>query len=280
MNYKPVVARTQSNGSAGTKACNNEGEKEKKDAIDPRNKGSKVLSTKEPRVNQEKDTDVNITNNINTISLTDNAASLEDNSVDENIGHTQEEGIDYDEVFVSVARIKVIRLFLAHASFKDFVVYQIDVSACLYEKIKKEVYVCQPLRFEDPKFPNKVYKVEKALYGLHQAPKAWSTRKQMCIEFKKMMHKKFQMSSMREITFFLGLQTASTPMETHQTLLKDEKGEDVDEHLYRSMIRSLVYLTSSRPDIMFTICTCYKKQTVVANSTTEAEYVAASSCCG
>nr|GEW98562.1 putative ribonuclease H-like domain-containing protein [Tanacetum cinerariifolium] len=89
-------------------------------------------------------------------------------------GHTQKEGIDYNKVFAPVARIKAIRLFLAYASFKDFMVYQMDVkSAFLYGKIKEEVYVCQPLRFEGPDFPNKVYKVEKALYGLHQALRAW-----------------------------------------------------------------------------------------------------------
>ncbi|GJY61623.1 putative ribonuclease H-like domain-containing protein [Tanacetum coccineum] len=89
-------------------------------------------------------------------------------------GHTQEEGIDYDEVFAPVARIEAIRLFLAYASFKDFVVYQMDVkSAFLYGKIEEEVYGCQPPGFEGPHFPNKVYKVEKALYGLHQAPRAW-----------------------------------------------------------------------------------------------------------
>ncbi|GKB29628.1 putative ribonuclease H-like domain-containing protein, partial [Tanacetum coccineum] len=89
-------------------------------------------------------------------------------------GYTQEEGIDYDEVFAPVARIEAIRLFLAYASFKDFVVYQMDVkSAFLYGKIEEEVYVCQPPGFEDPEFPDKVYKVEKALYGLHQAPRAW-----------------------------------------------------------------------------------------------------------
>ncbi|GJR20566.1 putative ribonuclease H-like domain-containing protein [Tanacetum coccineum] len=88
-------------------------------------------------------------------------------------GYTQEEGIDYDEVFAPVARIEAIRLFLAYASFKDFVVYQMGVkSAFLYGKIEKEVYVYQPLGFEDPYFPNRVYKVEKALYGLHQAPRA------------------------------------------------------------------------------------------------------------
>ncbi|GKC36486.1 putative ribonuclease H-like domain-containing protein [Tanacetum coccineum] len=85
-------------------------------------------------------------------------------------GYTQEEGIDYDEVFAPVARIEAIRLFLAYASFKDFVVYQMDVkSVFLYGNIKEEVYVCQPLGFEDPDFPDKVYKVEKTLYGLHQA---------------------------------------------------------------------------------------------------------------
>ncbi|GKE54950.1 putative ribonuclease H-like domain-containing protein [Tanacetum coccineum] len=89
-------------------------------------------------------------------------------------GYTQEEGIDYDEIFAPVARIEAIRLFLAYASFKDFVVYQMDVkSAFLYGKIKEEVYVCQPPGFEDLEFPNRVYKVEKALYDLHQAPRAW-----------------------------------------------------------------------------------------------------------
>ncbi|GJW07873.1 putative ribonuclease H-like domain-containing protein [Tanacetum coccineum] len=77
-------------------------------------------------------------------------------------GYTQEEGIDYDEVFAPVARIEAIRLFLAYASFKDFVVYQMDVkSAFLYGKIKEEVYVCQPPGFEDPDFLDRVYKVEK-----------------------------------------------------------------------------------------------------------------------
>ncbi|GJR99956.1 ribonuclease H-like domain-containing protein [Tanacetum coccineum] len=72
-------------------------------------------------------------------------------------GYTQEEGIDYDEVFAPIARIEAIRLFLDYALFKDFVVYQMDVK-----------------RFEDPDFPDRVYKVEKALYGLHQAPRACS----------------------------------------------------------------------------------------------------------
>nr|GEX51983.1 hypothetical protein [Tanacetum cinerariifolium] len=173
-------------------------------------------------------------------------------------GHTQEEGIDYDEVFAPVARTEAIRLFLAYASFKDLVVYQMDVkSAFLYGKIEEEVYVCQPSGFEDPDFPDRVYKVEKALYILHQAPKAW------------LMHEKFQMISIGELTFFLGLQVkqkkdgifisqdkyvakilkkfgftevknASTPMETQKPLLKDEDGEEVDVHMYRYQVNPKV----------------------------------------
>ncbi|GJZ59542.1 putative ribonuclease H-like domain-containing protein [Tanacetum coccineum] len=342
-------------------------------------------------------------------------------------GHTQEEGIDYDEVFAPVARIEAIRIFLAYASYMGFTVYQMDVkSAFLYGQIEEEVYVCQPPGFEDPDHPDKVYKVVKALYGLHQAPRAWydtlatyllsngfqrgqidqtlfiksqkghillvqiyvddiifgSTKKELCDEFEKLMKDKFQMSSMGELTFFLGLQvqqrkkgifisqdkyvheilrkfnytdvkSASTPTDLEKPLVKDADADDVDEHLYRSMIGSLMYLTASRPDIMFAVCACArfqvspktshllavkrifrylkgkpslglwyskdsplelvaytdsdyagatldrksttggcqflgnrliswqcKKQTVVATSTTEAEYVAAASCCG
>ncbi|GJS72691.1 putative ribonuclease H-like domain-containing protein [Tanacetum coccineum] len=188
--------------------------------------------------------------------------------------------IDYDEIFALVARIEAIRLFLAYASFMNFIVYQMDVkSAFLYGIIKEEVYVCQPPGFEDPEFPNKVYEVEKALYGLHQAPRAWkdkgnillvqvyvddiifgSTKKSLCTEFEQMMHKRFQMSSIRELTFFLGLQTTSTPMKTNKSLLKDEEVADVDVHLYRSMIRSLMYLIAFRPDIMFVVCACARFQ--------------------
>ncbi|GJW17342.1 putative ribonuclease H-like domain-containing protein [Tanacetum coccineum] len=140
-------------------------------------------------------------------------------------GYTQEEGIDYDEVFAPVARIEAIRLFLANASFKGFVVYQMDVkSAFLYGNIKEEVYVCQPPGFEDPNFPDKVYKVEKALYGLHQAPRAWYE------------------------TLFASIGVLAI------FTVKDEEAEAVDVHLYKSMIGSLMYLTASRPDIMFVVC--------------------------
>nr|GEW55547.1 ribonuclease H-like domain-containing protein [Tanacetum cinerariifolium] len=209
MNYKPFVVENQSNSSKGkarvktvpdkdyillplwnqdpqfsssSKDSPGDGfkpsrEEEKKDAKDLRNEDYEVLSTKEPRVNQEKDVNVNITNNINTVSLSHNVAGKKDIVVDKDIvyrcaddlnmpnleeiiysdddedvgaetdmtnldsnipGYTQEEGIDYDEVFAPIARIEAIRLFLAYALFKDFVVYQMDVkSAFLYGKIEK-----------------------------------------------------------------------------------------------------------------------------------------------
>ncbi|GJR56099.1 putative ribonuclease H-like domain-containing protein [Tanacetum coccineum] len=178
-------------------------------------------------------------------------------------------------------------------------------SAFLYGKIEEEVYVCQPPGFEDPEFPDKVYKVEKALYGLHQAPRAWyetlstylldngfqrgQIDKTLFIKRIKSDILLVQMSSMGELTFFLGLQvtqkddgifisqdkyvdeilkkfgfstvkTTSTPMETLKPLLKDAEAEDVDVHLYRSMIGSLMYLTASRPDIMFVVCACARFQ--------------------
>ncbi|GJT88020.1 putative ribonuclease H-like domain-containing protein [Tanacetum coccineum] len=563
MNYKPVVAGNQTNGNAGTKEnidagqagkkivpdqeyillplltsvpslfksskdspdarFKPSGEEEKMDSEHPENKDSKVPNTEEPRVHQEKDANVNNTNNINAVCLTVNAADIENNVVDENIvygciddpnmpnleeivysdddeevgaeadmnnldttvpvspilttrvhkdhpleqiigdihsapqtrrmtknvtehgmfssvqqrinhkdfqnclfacflsqvepkkviqaltdpswieamqdellqfklqkvwtlvdlpygkraigtkwvyrnkkddrgivvrnkarlvaqGYTQEEGIDYDEVFAPVARIEAIRLFLAYASFMNFIVYQMDVkSAFLYGTIEEEVYVCQPPGFEDLEFPNKVYKVEKDLYGLHQAPRAWyetlstyllenrfrrgtidktlfikkdkddillvqvyvddiifgSTKKSLCTEFEQMMHKRFHMSYMGELTFFLGLQvkqkddgifisqdkyvadilkkfdfatmkTVITPMETNKALLKDEEDVDVDVHLYRSMIGLLMYLTDFRPDIMFDVCACVRDSPFDLEAFSDSDYAGAS----
>ncbi|GKB93635.1 putative ribonuclease H-like domain-containing protein [Tanacetum coccineum] len=116
-------------------------------------------------------------------------------------GHRQEEGIDYEEVFAPVARIEAIRLFLAYASFMGFLVYQMDVkSAFLYGTIEEEVYVTQPPGFKDPNHPDKVYKVyvNDIIFG--------STNKELCTGFEKLMKNKFQMSSMGELTFFLGFQ--------------------------------------------------------------------------
>ncbi|GKA40726.1 putative ribonuclease H-like domain-containing protein [Tanacetum coccineum] len=367
---KPVLAGNQSNGSVGTKECDNtskarvdivpskdyillplwtqnsisssiskispdagfkpSGEEEKKDAEDARNEDNEMSNTEEPRLNQEKDENVNSTNNINTVSSPVNAASIEDNAVDENIvyrcaddpnmpnleeivyldddevvsaeadmtnldthipvspilttrihkdhpvdqiigdihsapqtkrmtksmtehvepkkvwtlmdlphgkraigtkwvyrnkkdergivirnkarlvshGYTQEEGINYDEVFALVARIEAIRLFLAYTSFKDFVVYQMDMkSAFLYGKIEEEVYVCQPPEFEDPEFLDKVYKKDDGVFISQD-------------KYVDEILKKFGFSTVK---------TASTPMETSKPLFKDAEVKDVND---------------------------------------------------
>ncbi|GKE03440.1 putative ribonuclease H-like domain-containing protein [Tanacetum coccineum] len=173
----------------------------------------------------------------------------------------------------------------------------------LYGKIEEYVYVCQPPGFEDPDFPDRVYKVEKALYELHQAPRAsYETLSTYLLDngfqrgkidktifIKRHKGDILLMSSMGELTLFLGLQvqqkkegificqdkyvgeilkkfgfievkTASTLIETQKPFLKDEDGEEVDVHMYRSMIGSLMYLTSSRSDIMFAVCACARYQ--------------------
>nr|GEV76253.1 retrotransposon protein, putative, unclassified [Tanacetum cinerariifolium] len=260
MNYQPVVTGTQSNGNAdvGFKPSNDVGKKV-----------NEVPRQENKCKDQEEKDSVNSTNRDNVVSLTVNAASNKVNDVGSKWifrnklyergivirnkarlvaqGYTQEEGIDYDEVFAPVLRIKAIRLFLDYASFKNFMVYQMDVkSAFLYEKIEEE---------------------------------------ELCTSFEKLMHDKFQMSSMGELTSswnckdegifisqdkyvaeilkkfgFFEVKTASKPMETQKPLLKDKDGEEVDVHIYRSMIGSLMYLTSLRPDIMFVVCACARYQ--------------------
>ncbi|KAI3762304.1 hypothetical protein L1987_52729 [Smallanthus sonchifolius] len=206
-------------------------------------------------------------------------------------------------------------------------------TAFLYGKVKEEIYVCQPPGFEDSEHSDYVYKLDKALYGLHQAPRDWyatptdhllahgytrgaidqtlfvrkvdkdlilvqiyvddiifgSTNEEQCTEFRKVMEKKFEMSALGEMTFFLGLQVkqssdgilihqgkyvddiiakfkftdaqaASTPMAARPVLDADTNGVAVDQKQYRSMIGSLMYLTASRLDIMFVVCQCARYQ--------------------
>nr|GEV99865.1 ribonuclease H-like domain-containing protein [Tanacetum cinerariifolium]GEW76137.1 ribonuclease H-like domain-containing protein [Tanacetum cinerariifolium] len=195
MNYVPVVAGFQTNGpkdsvvDVGKKATEVD---ESQVSNNGREDDQVTRSEFEGLLQQERQTEhINNTNKFSTVSLPVNTArpsfvNVFRNNKDERgiviknkarlvaYGNTQKEGIDYDEVFTPVARIESIRLFLAFVSFKDFVVNQMDVkSAFLYGKIEEKVYVCQLPGFEDPDFRDKVYNVEKALYGLHRDPRAW-----------------------------------------------------------------------------------------------------------
>nr|GEV31855.1 hypothetical protein [Tanacetum cinerariifolium] len=142
-------------------------------------------------------------------------------------------------------------------------------SAFLYGTIEEEVYVCQPSGFEDPDYPDKVYKVVKALNGLHQAVRAWQKGDILFVQIygddiifvkqKKdgifINQDKYVAEILRKFRLTKG-KSASTPIYTKKPLLKDLDGEDVDVHTYMSMIGSLMYLTLSRPDIMFAVYTC------------------------
>ncbi|KAD1716243.1 hypothetical protein E3N88_42401 [Mikania micrantha] len=215
-------------------------------------------------------------------------------------GFYQQEGIDYVEVFAPVARLEAIRIFLAYASYMNFTVYQMDVkTAFLYGKVKEEIYVCQHPEFEDSQYPDHVYKLDKALYGLHQAPRAWyiyvddiifgSTSSVLCKEFEAVMKKKFEMSAMGKMTFFLGLQVKQDPKEVliHQGKYQ---ANPKASHLIAVKMIFRYLVGKSRLDRKSTTSGCQhlgdrfvswqcKKQTTVSTSTAEAEYVAVSSCC-
>nr|GEZ20755.1 hypothetical protein [Tanacetum cinerariifolium] len=207
------------------------------------------------------------------------------------IGSKWEEGIDYKEVFVPVARIEAIRLFLAYASFMGFMVYKIDVkSAFLYETIEEEVYVCKPTGFKDPDYPDKVYKVVKALYGLHQAPRAWyETLANYLLDngfqqgkinqtlFIKRKKRLYSACTVKRIFRYLkgkphlGLwYTKDSPFNLVAYTDSDYAGESLDRKSTIGGCQFLGYRLISWQ--------C-KKQTVVATLSTEAEYVAAASCC-
>ncbi|GJU30420.1 retrovirus-related pol polyprotein from transposon TNT 1-94 [Tanacetum coccineum] len=246
----------------------------------------------------------------------------------------KEEGIDFEESFAPVARLEAVRIFVAHAAYKSFPIYQMDVkTAFLNGPLKEEVYVAQPEGFVDPDHPEKVYLLRKALYGLKQAPRAWydelsnflmskgftkgtidptlfkikygedillvqiyvddiifgSTNPKYSKRFEKLMHSRFEMSLMGEMKFFLGLQihqspkgifinqakyaleilkkhnmdnchSIGTPLATKPKLDVDLSGEPVDQSDYRSKIGSLMYLTSSRPDLVQAVCYCARYQ--------------------
>ncbi|GJY34376.1 retrovirus-related pol polyprotein from transposon TNT 1-94 [Tanacetum coccineum] len=454
MNYKLVVAGNQSNGNVGTKSCNDAGKMEtvhgkdhillplwptnplfsqsSKSSLDAKFKPSgddkkKVteelgkedgdLSKEDESNDQEKDDNVNSTNNVNAAST--NKVNVIDD--DEDVG--AEADMNNLNTFMPIIPIPTTRIHKDHPDEQIIrhlnsapqtrrMTKNLEEHGLFSSEPKKVIHALKDpswieamqdehLQFKLQKvwtlvdLPNGkraigtkwVYRNKKDERGIMIKNKArlvaqWyiqeegidydemdvksaflyddiifgSTKKSLCTEFEKMMQNKFQMSSMGELTFFLGLQvkqredgifinqdkyvteilkkfgftdvkTTSTPMETQKPWLKDEDGEEVDVHLYRSMIGSLMYLTSSIPDIMFIVCACAryqvnpkvshlyavkrifsdyarasldrkstiggcqfigcrliswqcKKQTIVANSKTKAEYVAASSCCG
>ncbi|GJR81271.1 retrovirus-related pol polyprotein from transposon TNT 1-94 [Tanacetum coccineum] len=240
-------------------------------------------------------------------------------------GYSQQEGIGFEDSFAQVARLEAVRLFVAYAAHKSFPVYQMDVKTTfLNGPLKEEVYVNQPDGFVDPHHPDKVYHLKKALYGLKQAPRGWydelsnflvskgfskgSINPTMFItkkgediflvqiyvddifskKFEKLMHIKFEMSMMRELKFFLGIQihqssrgifinqakyaqeilkkhgmtscdNIGTPMAT-KPLDADFSGTLVDQMKYRSMVGTLMYLTASKPDSVHATCYCARYQ--------------------
>ncbi|GJZ91223.1 retrovirus-related pol polyprotein from transposon TNT 1-94 [Tanacetum coccineum] len=249
-------------------------------------------------------------------------------------GFRQEEGIDFEESFESVARIEAIRIFVANAANKNLTIFQMDVkTAFINGELKEEVYVSQPEGFVDQENPSHVYKLKKAMYGLKQAPRAWydmlssfllsqhfykgavdptlftrkagndlllvqiyvddiifaATDTALCNEFANLMTTKFKMSMMGQMSFFLGLQISQSPrgiflnqskyayeiikkyglltsdsvdipMAEKNKLDEDLQGTPIDATLYRGMIGSLMYLTSSRPDLIYAVCLCARYQ--------------------
>ncbi|GJZ67427.1 uncharacterized mitochondrial protein-like protein, partial [Tanacetum coccineum] len=330
MNYEPVTAGNQTNRNASIKDNVDAGERngqEKEVGASNKEGNHNVQDLRAELDNllvQQKQAD-------SLMPDLEDTTDLLNTSIFSGAYDDEDEGAEADlnnlETTMNVSPIPTTRIHKDHP--KDQIIGDINLATQKRRmtKISKEHALDRAIS------PDKVYKVEKALYGLHQAPRAWyetlstyllengfkrgtidktlfikkdkgdillvqvyvddiifgSTKKSLCVEFEQMMHKRFLMSSMGELTFFLRLQvkqkddgifisqdkyvvdilkkfdfatvkTASTPIETNKALLKDEEAEDVDVHLYRSMIGSLMCLIASRPDIMFVVCACARFQ--------------------
>ncbi|GJT20564.1 retrovirus-related pol polyprotein from transposon TNT 1-94 [Tanacetum coccineum] len=227
-------------------------------------------------------------------------------------GYRQEEGIDFEESFASVARMEAIRMFLAYVAHKSFIVFQMDVKiVVLHGTLKEDMYVCQPEGFIDADHPNHVYKLNKNHFFKGTIDPTLFIRRfdddilvvQVYVDdiifrsthprytqlFSDLMKSCFEMSMIGEMTFFLGLQVNQSPcgifinqsnyvleilkkyemetcdpvgtlMEIKDKLNLDQNGSPVDAIKYRSMIGALMYLTSSRPDIVHATCLCARYQ--------------------
>nr|GEX96416.1 putative ribonuclease H-like domain-containing protein [Tanacetum cinerariifolium] len=193
-------------------------------------------------------------------------------------GYRQEKVIDFEESFAPVARMEDIRIFLAYATHKSFTVFQMDMKTTfLHGSLKEDVYVCQPKGFIDADHPSHVYKLKKALYGLKQAPRAWYD------ELSKFLLQNHFLKGTIDLTLFIrrfhddilmskyvleilnkyGMESCDpvgTPMEIKDKLDLDQNGTPVDATKYRSMIGALMYLTSSRSDIVHATYLCARYQ--------------------
>ncbi|GKA86439.1 uncharacterized mitochondrial protein-like protein [Tanacetum coccineum] len=293
MNYKPVVAGNQSNGNADPHFSSSSkdspdagfnplGEEEKKDLKDPENKDSEVPSTEETRVNQEKDANIYSTNNINIISLTVNAVGIKDNAFNENTVYEcaddtnmpNLEEIDYsndDEdvgaeadmtnlnTIMPVSPIPTTRLH------KDRPLEQIirDIHSAPQNHNHDKV-----VRAQEGNPSIKRSKLDRSYARRASAVQVTTVRPWWIYHMAKepltddgiFISQDKCVDEILKKFGFLTVKTASTPMETSKPLMKDESVKDVDVHLYRSMIRSLMYLTSLRHDIMFAVCACARFQ--------------------
>ncbi|GJS39101.1 retrovirus-related pol polyprotein from transposon TNT 1-94 [Tanacetum coccineum] len=189
------------------------------------------------------------------------------------------EGIDFEESFAPFARIEAIRIFIANAASKNMTIYQMDVKTTfLNGKLKEEVYVSQPEGFVDPDHPTHVYCLKKALYGLKQAPRAWyDTLSRFLLDNKfskgSVDPTLFTRKTGKHIILKFGMDLCDpvdTPMVDRLKLDEDPLGILVDQTRFRSMVGSLMYLTASRPNLVFTVCMCARYQASPAKKHLEA----------
>nr|GEV63600.1 putative ribonuclease H-like domain-containing protein [Tanacetum cinerariifolium] len=170
-------------------------------------------------------------------------------------GYAQDEGIDFEELFALIARLEAVQIFIAYISHKSFPIYQMDMKTeFLNGPLKEDVYVVQPDGLVDSDHSKKVYRLRKALYGLKQAPRAWYDELSNFL-----MSKGFtkDLRCLNEGNEILSRNldppiptSVGTPMATKPKLDADSSGKLIDRTDYRSKIGSLMYLISSRPEIV------------------------------
>eukprot|EP00253_Pinus_taeda_P016202 PITA_16202 len=197
-------------------------------------------------------------------------------------GYKQQYGRDYEETFAPVARMEIVRAVMSIVAQKKWKVYQMDVkSAFLNGVLKEEVYIEQPLGYEKKGQEHKVCRLKKALYGLKQAPEHGNDD-YLIKNFKSVMKEEFEMTDMGLLRYFLRIEVdqnengifisqaryvnevlgrfnmqeckaAITPTVMGLKLSKEDSSKDFDPSLYKSIVGSLMYLTATRPDIMFVV---------------------------